>query len=134
MSDTNSKVNESVDNVVIQSTFENADSIQTSKDDILRKARSQQEKQPDEMEQHVDQKASKFALTVGFILCLILMFINSRIGRSIAEIFLIYSVICGIIQWYTWDKLRRKFHLTMAIVWSVAALINLNAYIISLLG
>ena len=65
-----------------------------NKEEILKKAQSRKPNQMDEMEMDIFQKSSYIGMTVGLIMCVVLMIINIYCNQPYQDV---YSVFCSIL-------------------------------------
>ena len=67
-----------------------------NKEEILKKAQSRKPNQMDEMELDILQKSSTIGMTVGLIMCVVLMIINIYCNQPYQDVYSVFcSILCG---------------------------------------
>ena len=97
-----------------------------NKEEILKKAQSRKPNQMDEMEMDIFQKSSYIGMTVGLIMCVVLMIINIYCNQPYQDVYSVFcSILCGQYM-YRWIRQKDKFTLFCGICWGFVAIFYLS--------
>lgn len=100
-----------------------------NKEEILKKAQSRKPNQMDEMEMDIFQKSSYIGMTVGLIMCIILMIINIYCNQPYQDVYSVFcSILCGQYM-YRWTRQKDKFTLFCGICWGFTAVLLFILYL-----
>lgn len=102
-----------------------------NKEDILRKARSDNERY--EMEQRAAAEGSKLAFNVGAAVCLILMPVKLVTGHNWQDVLGLLGIMACVPHFYCWKKLSKKEELLNGIIWLAFGLFFTGSYLINVL-
>lgn len=104
-----------------------------NKEEILKKAQNRKPNQMDEMELDILQKSNNIGMTVGLIICVVLMIIKIFYNQPYQDVYSVYcSVLCGHYI-YRWIRQKEKFTLFCGIAWGFVAVLLFIMYLTEIL-
>lgn len=103
------------------------------KEEILRRAQNGRKNQMDEMQEQVEKSASRFAVIVGGIVCIILMVFKMWEGEPWYDVYAIWLFMVGGMHLYKWKKLCEKSEGWLGIAWLGAGIFIAISYIVDIL-
>lgn len=97
------------------------------KDEILRRAQTR--KGEDELEQQVEEQASRNSFAAGSVVFLILFFLKYYTNQSFWDISALLFTMLSVQYFYKWYRLRNRRHLYYSILFSIDGILSLVAYV-----
>lgn len=97
------------------------------KDEILRRAQAQ--KGEDELEQQVEEQASRNSFAAGGVVFLILFFLKYYANQPFSDISALLFTMLSVQYFYKWYRLRNRRHLYYSILFSITGVLNMVAYV-----
>ena len=100
-----------------------------NREEVLKKVQNRKPNQMDEMELDILQKSSTIGMTVGLIMCVVLMIINIYCNQPYQDVYSVFcSILCGQYM-YKWIRQKDKFTLFCGICRGFVAVLLFILYL-----
>jgi hypothetical protein len=104
-----------------------------NKNDILAKSRNEN-KNGDERESDIRLRSYAISASIGAIICMLLIIIESFFDRSTSMIWIIYSGMMVSKDVINAIKLKKKMDIGLSIIWGIVLVLHIILYILDNIG
>ncbi len=104
-----------------------------NKNDILAKSRNEN-KNGDERERDIRLRAYATSASIGAIICMLLVIIESVFDRSISMIWIIYSGMMFSKDVINAIKLKKRMDIGLSVMWGIVLVLHFIVYILENIG